>query len=172
MNTSLLPPRRGVARICGLAVEWAVKALSLPLYLHNRLADPTESVRSRQGKPFPSYFTNGFPELLCFCVVKVPSAIIILPTPLGFPRGLSWGPHPWGICSQPSAPSSGRVLSNSFWSRWWTWHPREILGPKVPQRAQVFPAAVNNGQDLRCHLSSLQCTVFTDQEVQVLPSET
>ena len=41
VNVSLLPPRKGVARICGLAVEWAVEALSLPFYLHNSLADLT-----------------------------------------------------------------------------------------------------------------------------------
>lgn len=33
VNVSLLPQRQGVARICGLAAEWAVEALSLPLDL-------------------------------------------------------------------------------------------------------------------------------------------
>lgn len=55
----------GAARTCGLAVQWATEALSLPFYLRNTLTDHVLSVSSWQGltSGFPSHFTDSRPGL-------------------------------------------------------------------------------------------------------------
>lgn len=63
MNMSLLPLRREVVWICGLAVERAVKALSLHYICITGWLSHIVLVSSRKGKWFPSYFIDGFPEL-------------------------------------------------------------------------------------------------------------
>lgn len=138
LRMSFLPPRQGVASVCGLAVEQAMEAFSLPLYLHNRLAQPTCVSKLLARQVVSVYFRLAslnlrFPKSL---MVRGVSPLRYHPSSsTGSPRP-SRSPESWAralICGESVASlllhlllddCSAKALRAELWS--WPW---VMLGP-------------------------------------------